>query len=50
MDQKTRVLVTGAAGRIGSAFVTEMQDRYDFRLADKTDNVHDLLPDAEPWC
>ncbi len=39
--QKTRVLVTGAAGRIGSAFVTEMQDRYDFRLADKTDRVHE---------
>lgn len=47
MSNKTRVLVTGAAGRIGSAFVSEMQDRYDFRLADKTDRVHELLPGAE---
>jgi len=47
MTEKTRVLVTGAAGRIGSAFVAEMQDRYDFRLADKTDRVHELLPGAE---
>jgi nucleoside-diphosphate-sugar epimerase len=44
---KTRVLVTGAAGRIGSAFVAEMADRYEFRLADKTDRVHELLPGAE---
>lgn len=47
MSDQTRVLVTGAAGRIGSAFVAEMADRYDFRLADKTDKVHDLLPGAE---
>jgi nucleoside-diphosphate-sugar epimerase len=45
--QKTRVLVTGAAGRIGSTFVTEMQDRYDFRLSDKDERVHDLLPGVE---
>lgn len=45
--QKARVLVTGAAGRIGSAFVEEMRDRYEFRLADKTDPVHALLPGAE---
>jgi nucleoside-diphosphate-sugar epimerase len=45
--EKTRVLVTGAAGRIGSAFVEEMQDRYTLRLADKTDRVHDLLPGAD---
>jgi nucleoside-diphosphate-sugar epimerase len=44
---KTRVFVTGAAGRIGSAFVAEMADRYEFRLADKTDRVHELLPGAE---
>lgn len=43
----TRVLVTGAAGRIGSAFVAEMGDRYDFRLADRSERVHDLLPGAE---
>jgi len=46
-DRKTRVLVTGASGRIGSAFVAEMQDRYDFRLADQNERVHDLLPGAE---
>jgi nucleoside-diphosphate-sugar epimerase len=40
-------LVTGAAGRIGRAFVTEMANRYDFRLADRSDAVHDLLPDVE---
>lgn len=44
---KQKVLVTGAAGRIGAAFVTEMQNRYEFRLADKTDRVHDLLPGVE---
>ncbi|TXG81949.1 MAG: NAD(P)-dependent oxidoreductase [Thermomicrobiales bacterium] len=47
MNDRTRVLVTGAAGRIGSAFVTEMRDRYDFRLADKTERVHELLPEVE---
>ena len=30
-----RVLVTGAAGRIGSAFVQATSDRYQFRLADR---------------
>jgi nucleoside-diphosphate-sugar epimerase len=40
-------LVTGAAGRIGRAFVTEMANRYFFRLADRSDAVHDLLPDVE---
>ncbi len=43
----TRVLVTGAAGRIGRSFVAEMSDRYDFRLADRYDAVHDVLPGAE---
>ena len=47
MSSKTAVLVTGAAGRIGSAFVQEMHDRYAFRLADRTDRVHELLPDAK---
>lgn len=47
MTARTRVLVTGAAGRIGSAFVEEMSDRYDFRLADRSDAVHQLLPDVE---
>lgn len=30
-----RVLLTGAAGRIGTAFFAEMADRYQFRLADR---------------
>lgn len=47
MTDRTRVLVTGAAGRIGSAFVEEMRDRYAFRLADRSDRVHALLPNAE---
>ncbi len=47
MSEKTTVLVTGAAGRIGSAFVAEMSDRYDFRLVDRVSRVHDLLPGAE---
>lgn len=47
MSEKTRVLVTGAAGRIGSAFVAEMQDRYSFRLVDRVERVHELLPGAE---
>lgn len=47
MSTRTKLLITGAAGRIGSAFVAEMADRYDFRLADKTDRVHDVLPGAE---
>ncbi len=47
MTEKTSVLVTGAAGRIGSAFVKEMRDRYTFRLTDRVDRVHDLLPGAE---
>lgn len=47
MTDKTTVLVTGASGRIGSAFVAEMKDRYDFRLADKADRVHELLPTVQ---
>lgn len=47
MTGKTTILVTGAAGRIGSAFVAEMRDRYTFRLADRTERVQTLLPDAE---
>lgn len=47
MSVKKRVLVTGAAGRIGRAFVTEMADRYDFRLADRNEAVHEVLPGVE---
>lgn len=35
---KRRVLVTGAGGRIGSAFVAQERARYDFRLADLADS------------
>lgn len=41
-----RVLVTGAAGRIGSAFVAEYPDRYQWRLADRVETQVDL-PNAE---
>jgi NAD+ dependent glucose-6-phosphate dehydrogenase len=44
---KKRVLVTGAAGRIGRAFVHETADRYAFRLADRSEAVHEVLPGAE---
>lgn len=47
MADKTRVLVTGAAGRIGSAFVEEMGERYDFRLTDLSERVLELRPGAE---
>lgn len=47
MTARTSVLVTGAAGRIGSAFVQEMNDRYQFRLVDRVERVRDLLPDVE---
>lgn len=43
---KKNVLVTGAAGRIGSAFVREMADRYEFLMADRSDAVHAVLPGA----
>ena len=32
--EKRRILVTGAAGRIGTAFRARYGDRYDFRLVD----------------
>jgi nucleoside-diphosphate-sugar epimerase len=47
MTNQKRVLVTGAAGRIGSAFVNEYRDRYALRLSDKTEEVHALLPNTE---
>lgn len=34
---RRRVLLTGAAGRIGAAFVAQEQARYDFRLAYRSD-------------
>lgn len=36
MPMKTRILLTGAAGRIGSAFYAHARDRYSFRLADRS--------------
>lgn len=41
---KRRVLVTGAGGRIGRAFLAQERDRYDFRLADRV--ARDPDPDA----
>src|SRR3954452_6235678 len=38
---QTRVLISGAAGRIGTAFVAEYGHRYRFRLADKPGAVMD---------
>jgi NAD+ dependent glucose-6-phosphate dehydrogenase len=35
MTNKHRLLITGAAGRIGSAFVAEFPDRFHYRLADR---------------
>lgn len=37
-----RLLITGAAGRIGTAFYAEMADRYWFRLADR--NLGSIIP------
>ena len=43
--QETKVLLTGAAGRVGSAFFRYAQERYDFRLADRPDsNIVSLDP------
>lgn len=36
--QETKVLLTGAAGRIGSAFFHYARERYAFRLADRSDS------------
>lgn len=47
MTTKPKVLVTGAAGRIGSAFVGDVADRYDLRLADRDASVNAILPGAE---
>jgi len=40
-----RLLVTGAAGRIGTAFYAEMADRYWFRLADR--NLSPITPEDD---
>ncbi len=40
-DDSRRVLLTGAAGRIGTAFYAEFQNRYWFRLADYNDEIKD---------
>ena len=44
---KRKVLVTGAAGRIGSAFAEHSFERYDLRLMVRGDE--EKIPAIEPW-
>ncbi|CAN5660180.1 NAD(P)-dependent oxidoreductase [soil metagenome] len=39
INASRRILLTGAAGRIGTAFYAEFQNRYWFRLADHKDEI-----------
>jgi nucleoside-diphosphate-sugar epimerase len=41
--RKKRVLITGAAGRIGSSLAEQLKDRYDLRL-----QYHRTIPDQKP--
>src|SRR5947207_12367668 len=41
--RKKRVLITGAAGRIGSSLAEHLKDRYDLRL-----QYHRTVPDEKP--
>ena len=41
--RKKRVLITGAAGRIGSSLAEQLKDRYDLRL-----QYHRTIPDEKP--
>lgn len=41
--KKKRVLITGAAGRIGSSLAEQLKDRYDLRL-----HYHHTIPDQKP--
>src|SRR5438874_2350024 len=41
--RKKRVLITGAAGRIGSSLAAQLKDRYDLRL-----QYHRTVPDEKP--
>lgn len=43
MATKKRVLITGAAGRIGSSLAQSLKDRYDLRL-----HYHQRIPEAPP--
>lgn len=43
MADKKRVLITGAAGRIGSSLAEELKDRYDLRL-----HYHHTIPEEKP--
>jgi NAD+ dependent glucose-6-phosphate dehydrogenase len=40
---KTRVLITGAAGRIGSSLAEQLKDRYDLRV-----HYHNTVPEQPP--
>ncbi len=40
-QERRQILLTGAAGRIGTSFYAEMQDRYCFRLADRAASLLD---------
>ena len=40
---KKRVLITGAAGRIGSSLAEQLKDRYDLRV-----HYHHTIPEKPP--
>jgi NAD+ dependent glucose-6-phosphate dehydrogenase len=42
-ERKKRVLITGAAGRIGSSLAEQLRDRYDLRL-----QYHRTIPEQKP--
>ena len=42
-EKKRRVLITGAAGRIGSSLAEQLKDRYDLRL-----HYHHTVPEQKP--
>src|SRR5581483_7202566 len=43
MATRKRVLITGAAGRIGSSLAQSLKDRYDLRL-----HYHQRIPETPP--
>ncbi len=46
---RRRVLVTGAAGRIGSWFAENGRERYDLRLQIRGDEDRDAIANIAPW-